>query len=114
MASKPNVLPLPEQFVAARALLKMPYNHVAGSVGLSVQAVKNCEDGKTGRTDTILMVQHAYEQLGIEFIEPTARKGAGVRLKSPKLHRKPRETMNDSVSEQQEKLKAQLEEMGFL
>ena len=114
MSSKLHVLPLPEQFRAARALLNMPCLHVADSAGISETAVWNCEKGKTDRTDTLLKVMHAYELLGIEFIDPTTRKGAGVRIKSPKRHRKPKLTSCETIRERQDKLRPQLEKLGIL
>jgi hypothetical protein len=71
-------------------------------------------EGKTGSSQTTLKVQHAYAQLGIEFIEPTACRGGSVRLKSSKLHKQPNTRLGDTVSEQQDKLKAQMKELGII
>ncbi len=63
-----------EQIRAGRALLDWTQDDLAGAAGLSKPAINNIERRLAKpRTETLLLVQSAFEKAGIEFIEGGAR-----------------------------------------
>lgn len=69
------------QIKAARALLAWGQQHLADAAGVNVQTVKRMEgiDGPVrGQHDTVIKIQRAMEEAGIEFLADGA---PGVRLK---------------------------------
>jgi transcriptional regulator with XRE-family HTH domain len=76
----------PAQIRAARALLGWKQTDLAKAAGVSEISVKNIERSATDpRASTLLRIQRALEQAGVEIIQdgsPSLDGGGGVRLKS--------------------------------
>lgn len=71
----------PRQIRAARSLLAWSQQDLADKAILSINAVKRLEAGYGDpRISTILAMQKALEDNGIEFIPAIGGKGEGVRL----------------------------------
>jgi DNA-binding XRE family transcriptional regulator len=72
------------QLAAARALLGMDQNQLAGLAGISANTVRNMEAAGAGpiagRSVTVQSVQRALEQAGVEFLNHGQ---PGVRLARP-------------------------------
>jgi predicted transcriptional regulator len=71
----------PRQIRAARALLGLKQADLAAAAGLSVQAVKLLENGKTDpRVSTLSAIERALTGAGVTFIDADRNGGVGVRL----------------------------------
>jgi predicted transcriptional regulator len=71
----------PRQIRAARALLGLKQVELAAAAGISVQAVKLLETGKTDpRVSTLSAIETALSNAGVTFIDASEDGGVGVRL----------------------------------
>ena len=71
----------PHQIRAARALLGLKQAELAAMAGISVQAVKLLEAGKTDpRVSTLAAIERALTEAGVTFIDADGEGGVGVRL----------------------------------
>jgi DNA-binding transcriptional regulator YiaG len=76
----------PVQIRAARGLLGMGQEELAGLASISIITLKRFEAARTevrGAASTHLRLQRALEAAGIVFIDQTATQGPGVRLREP-------------------------------
>jgi transcriptional regulator with XRE-family HTH domain len=73
---------LPAQIRAARSLLGLSQSKLSQIAGVGISTVKRIElsPGVTGSARTLLKIQTALENAGIEFIAAESGKGPGVRL----------------------------------
>jgi DNA-binding XRE family transcriptional regulator len=75
-----------EQIKAARMLLRWDQADLAKQAQVAISTVKRIE-ARPGRiqsnTNTAWLLQQAFEQAGIEFIDASEDKGPGVRLAKP-------------------------------
>lgn len=70
-----------KQIKAARALLEWKQADLAAASGVSLAGLTNIERGSADpRRATMVKIQEALEQAGIEIIHPGDGKGEGVRL----------------------------------
>ena len=67
----------------ARAALGWGTRDLAKEAQISPDTVARLERGETLKSSTINAVRATFEVSGIEFIEETSDKGAGVRLARP-------------------------------
>jgi transcriptional regulator with XRE-family HTH domain len=69
------------QVRAARALLKWSQRDLAAKAGLFIDTVKEFELGKSNPVmSTLLALEKAFREGGVEFVEAAGRKGPGVRF----------------------------------
>jgi transcriptional regulator with XRE-family HTH domain len=74
---------VPQQIRAARALLGLGQFELSKLADLGITTVKRIElsKGPSGSVRTLLKIQTALEEAGVEFIPADDLKGPGVRLK---------------------------------
>jgi transcriptional regulator with XRE-family HTH domain len=78
----------PEQLRAARALVDWSRDDLATKSDVSPNTVWGFEQGRSDpKLSTLNKWRRALEVAGVEFIEPAAGKGPGVRLASDKRRR---------------------------
>jgi predicted transcriptional regulator len=74
----------PRQLVAARALIRWTRDRLAKASGVPAVSIGEFERGETDpRLTTVSKLRRAMEKAGVEFIDPDAERGAGVRLRKP-------------------------------
>jgi transcriptional regulator with XRE-family HTH domain len=79
----------PEQLRAARALVDWSRDDLATKSDVSPNTVWGFEQGRSDpKLSTLNKWRRALEVAGVEFIEPSAGKGPGVRLASDKDRRR--------------------------
>ena len=74
------------QIRAARAILSWSASEIAEKAGLrreTVQRLEKFDDIPPSRTQSLVELQRAFEEAGIEFIDADGVKGPGVRLAQP-------------------------------
>jgi transcriptional regulator with XRE-family HTH domain len=78
------------QLRAARALLGWRQEDIAEAAKISVATIRRIESQEgplTGYVSTILKIQGAFEQAGIQFVEDDEAGGFGVRMAKKKRKR---------------------------
>jgi transcriptional regulator with XRE-family HTH domain len=78
------------QIRAARALLGWRQEDIAEAAKISVATIRRIESQEellTGNVSTLLKIQAAFEQAGIEFIDEDEMGGFGLRLAKKKRKR---------------------------
>jgi transcriptional regulator with XRE-family HTH domain len=78
------------QIRAARALLGWRQEDIAEAAKISVATIRRIEsqeDLLTGNISTLLKIQAAFEQAGIQFIDEDETGGFGVRMAKKKRKR---------------------------
>lgn len=79
-----------QQIRAARAMAGLTQAELARLAGISTTGMNNIERGQAdAKGSTLRAIQSALEANGVEFIYEDGG-GAGVRLKPPKMKRKPK------------------------
>jgi predicted transcriptional regulator len=73
----------PAQIRGARALLNIGQTDLAEMASVHVATIRRLEaaTGVRGAAETLLKIQRALEQAGIEFIPEEVGRGSGVRLR---------------------------------
>ena len=75
----------PRQIRAARALLGWSQQQLADKAIISLNALTRLERGEVDpRVSTLMAVNKALMEAGIEFVSTTDEKGEGVRFADPK------------------------------
>lgn len=72
-----------EIFRAARLLVGWKQSQLATAAKVSRQTLMRIEDGENVTVDTVKKVIVALEKRGVEFIDATEDRGAGVRFVDP-------------------------------
>ncbi|TAX72804.1 XRE family transcriptional regulator [Rhizobium leguminosarum] len=72
-----------EIFRAARLLVGWKQSQLAAAAKISRQTLMRIEDGENVTVDTVNKVIAALEKRGVEFIEATESRGAGIRFIDP-------------------------------
>jgi transcriptional regulator with XRE-family HTH domain len=78
------------QIRAARALLGWRQEDIAEAAKISVATIRRIESQEellTGNVSTLLKIQAAFEQAGIQFIDEDEMGGFGLRLEKKKRKR---------------------------
>jgi transcriptional regulator with XRE-family HTH domain len=78
------------QIRAARALLGWRQDDIAEAAKISVATIRRIESQEelsTGNVSTLLKIQAAFEQAGIQFIEEDEAGGFGIRMTKKKRKR---------------------------
>jgi transcriptional regulator with XRE-family HTH domain len=78
------------QIRAARALLGWRQDDIAQAAKISVATIRRIESQEelsTGNVSTLLKIQGAFEQAGIQFIDEDETGGFGVRMAKKKRRR---------------------------
>jgi transcriptional regulator with XRE-family HTH domain len=79
------IMLIASQLRAARALVGWSRKELANRSEVSINTIQDFEiGGSDPKQGTIQKWRRALEVAGVEFIDPTDDKGAGVRLRSPK------------------------------
>jgi len=76
----------PSQIRAARVLIDLSQEELAKLAGIGVATLRRVEavrDEISGNARSILRIQRALEEAGVEFIDQDDVKGPGVRLRAP-------------------------------
>jgi predicted transcriptional regulator len=74
----------PRQLIAARALIGWTRERLAKASSVPAVSIGEFERGETDpRLTTVSKLRRAMEKAGVEFIDATADRGAGVRLAKP-------------------------------
>jgi transcriptional regulator with XRE-family HTH domain len=78
------------QIRAARALLGWRQDDIARAAKISVATIRRIESQEelsTGNVSTLLKIQAAFEQAGVQFIDEDETGGFGVRMEKKKRRR---------------------------
>jgi transcriptional regulator with XRE-family HTH domain len=78
------------QIRAARALLGWRQDDIAEAAKISVATIRRIESQEelsTGNVSTLLKIQAAFEQAGVQFIDEDETGGFGVRMAKKKRRR---------------------------
>jgi transcriptional regulator with XRE-family HTH domain len=78
------------QIRAARALLGWRQDDIAQAAKISVATIRRIESQEelsTGNVSTLLKIQGAFEQAGVQFIDEDETGGFGVRMAKKKRRR---------------------------
>jgi transcriptional regulator with XRE-family HTH domain len=78
------------QIRAARALLGWRQDDIAHAAKISVATIRRIESQEelsTGNVSTLLKIQGAFEQAGIQFLDEDETSGFGVRMAKKKRRR---------------------------
>jgi transcriptional regulator with XRE-family HTH domain len=78
------------QIRAARALLGWRQEDIAQAAKISVATIRRIESQEelsTGNVSTLLKIQGAFEQAGVQFIDEDETGGFGVRMAKKKRRR---------------------------
>lgn len=72
----------PAQIRAARAMLNISQTELSARSGVGVATIKRIEKGRglSGSARTLVKIQNALEEGGVEFLWQTKTTGPGVRL----------------------------------
>jgi transcriptional regulator with XRE-family HTH domain len=78
------------QIRAARALLGWRQDDIAVAAKISIATIRRIESQEelsTGNVSTLLKIQAAFEQAGVQFIDENETGGFGVRMAKKKRRR---------------------------